>query len=111
MGPVETREPLHIRIAETLEVSRDDLPDAFSRQMGRAVAEHAERMAYDATLRATYTMKIRLEAMRHPMTAAVQERLRAYFGQCQRDDRRPLTWDTASYAVGAMIEFLTEEMI
>lgn len=77
----------------------------------RIIADQAYRDAQEAMERYRVHLRARLETLREPLTAAVQERLRGYFGECQRDDRRPLTWDSASHAVAAVIETLTEEAI
>lgn len=43
------------------------------------------------------------------LTAAMQEQIRLYFAECQKHDRRPLTWDTASVAADAAVELLERE--
>lgn len=98
------------RNAEPTGTTPDSLIDSWDTPIRIQVAEHARRQAVAAQEHITLALSMNLEAQRQGMTAAVQERLRGYFGECQRDDRRPLTWDTASYAVGAMIEYLKEEL-
>jgi hypothetical protein len=87
-----------------------DQPTTYSRMISQAVAEHAmEQVRY---AEAVYRSRLdaRLEVLRQPLTAAIQARLREYFGECQRDGRRPLTWDSAAYAAEAALAALAEEL-
>lgn len=82
----------------------------YGQEINRAVTEMAKRMQAEAVEQFTANLMINLASLRPAMTQAVQERLRLYFGECQRADRRPLTWDAASHAVGAALECLQKEL-
>jgi hypothetical protein len=82
----------------------------YGQEINRAVTEMAKRMQAEAVEQFTANLMVNLASLRPAMTQAVQERLRLYFGECQRADRRPLTWDAAAHAVGAALECLREEL-
>lgn len=111
--PVRVRVPANHRFLSTREGGTAPLPvDDVEEQLGttrelsKLVADRAARAAME---RARGHMKDRLDAMRPALVAAAQEAIREHFGEAQRDGRRPLTWDTASLAVDAVIGTLVRE--
>jgi hypothetical protein len=82
----------------------------YGQEINRAITAIAARMQAEAVEQFTANLMVNLASLRPALTAAVQERLRVYFGECQRAARRPLTWDAASHAVGAALECLQEEL-
>jgi hypothetical protein len=108
-GDSYTRED---RIAITADEQMSDhlCTPTYGQEINRAVTVMAARMQDEAIQQFTANLMVNLASLRPALTAAVQERLRLYFAECQRADRRPLTWDAASHAVGAALECLQEEL-
>lgn len=108
-GDIHAREE-RLTIAADEQKWRGLCEPTYGQEINRAVTEMAKRMQAEAVEQFTANLMINLASLRPAMTQAVQERLRLYFGECQRADRRPLTWDAASHAVGAALECLREEL-
>lgn len=109
------RLPLDDRVTVTIEeelfLGRDHSAAIYSREISKAVADLAMQQAAEARDAANKALRARLEALRPGLVAAVQERLRGYYAECKRHEREPLTWDSASRAVGAVLEELEREYL
>lgn len=98
-----------ITVDEELFFGPDPYAAHFSREISKAVADLAMQQAAEARDAANKALRARLEALRPGLVAAAQERLHGYYAECKRHEREPLTWDSASHAVDAVLEELERE--
>jgi len=110
-GDIHAREDrIAITADEQMMLSDHLCTPTYGQEINRAVTAMAARMQDEAVQQFTANLMVNLETLRPALTKAVQERLSLYFGECARAERRPLTWDAASHAVGAALECLQEEL-
>jgi hypothetical protein len=110
-GDSYTREDrIAITVDEQMQISDHLCTPTYSQEINRALSVMVTRMQAEAVQQFTANLMVNLESLRPALTKAVQERLSLYFGECARAERRPLTWDSASHAVGAALECLREEL-